>query len=77
VLADSNTIVNKWKNYFSLLLNTRNVTDVRQIEIHTAKQLASGTSNLQVEIAIANMKSINLRAVIKFRQNYIKQVVNR
>jgi hypothetical protein len=36
LLADSNTILNRWKSYFSQLLNVHNVSDVRQIEIHTA-----------------------------------------
>jgi hypothetical protein len=36
LLADSHNILNRWKNYFSRLLNVRNVGDVRQIEVHTA-----------------------------------------
>jgi hypothetical protein len=36
LLADSHNILNRWKNYFSQLLNVHNVSDVRQIEIHTA-----------------------------------------
>jgi hypothetical protein len=28
--ADSHSILNKWKNYFSQLLNVHNVSDVRQ-----------------------------------------------
>jgi hypothetical protein len=35
LLADSN-IIYRCKSYFSQLLNGRNVSDVRQIEIHTA-----------------------------------------
>jgi hypothetical protein len=31
LLADSNDIVNKWKSYFTHLLNVHNVSDVRQI----------------------------------------------
>jgi hypothetical protein len=31
LLADSRNILNRWKNYFSQLLNVRNVSDVRQI----------------------------------------------
>jgi hypothetical protein len=34
LLADSNNILNRWKNYFSRLLNAHNVSDVRQIEVH-------------------------------------------
>jgi hypothetical protein len=34
LLADSHNILNRWKNYFSQLLNVQNVSDVRQIEVH-------------------------------------------
>jgi hypothetical protein len=43
-------------NYFSQLLNVHNVSDVRQIEVHTAEPLAPGSSRLEVEIAIAKLK---------------------
>jgi hypothetical protein len=36
LLADSHKILNRWKNYFPQLLNVHSVSDVRQIEIHTA-----------------------------------------
>jgi hypothetical protein len=32
LLADSHNILNRWKNYFSQLLNVHNVSDVRQIQ---------------------------------------------
>jgi hypothetical protein len=35
----SHNILNRWKNYFSRLLNVHRVNDVRQTEIHTAKPL--------------------------------------
>jgi hypothetical protein len=35
--ADSHNILYRWKNYFSQLLNVHRVSDVRQIEIRTAK----------------------------------------
>jgi hypothetical protein len=56
LLADSHNILNSWKNYFSQLLNVHNVSDVRQIEVHTAKPLVPGPSSLEVEIAIAKLK---------------------
>jgi hypothetical protein len=34
LLADSHNILNKWKNYFSQLMNVHRVSDVRQIEIY-------------------------------------------
>jgi hypothetical protein len=56
LLANSNNILNRWKNYFSQLLKVHNVSDVRQIEIHMAKPLVPGSSHLEVEIAIAKLK---------------------
>jgi hypothetical protein len=46
LLADSHNILNRWKKYFSHLLNVRNISDVRQIEVHTAEPLVPGPSGL-------------------------------
>jgi hypothetical protein len=59
LLADSHNILNRWKNYFSQLLNVHNVSDVMQIEVHTADPLVPGPSRLEVEIAIAKLKKYN------------------
>jgi hypothetical protein len=56
VLADSNTIVNRWKSYLCQLLNVHNISYVRQIEIHTAEPLVPSPSRLEVEISIAKLK---------------------
>jgi hypothetical protein len=61
LLADSNSNSDRWKNYFSQLLNVHNVSDVRQIEVHTAEPLVSGPSRLEVEIAIAKLKKYKSR----------------
>jgi hypothetical protein len=36
LLANSHNILNRWKNYFSQLLNVHNVSDARQIKVHMA-----------------------------------------
>jgi hypothetical protein len=56
VFADSHCILNRWKNYFSQLLNVHNVSNVRQIEVNTAEPLVPGSSRLEVEIAVAKLK---------------------
>jgi hypothetical protein len=66
LLADSHNILNRWKNYFSQLLNVHNVSDVGQIEVHKAEPLVPGPSRLEVKIAIVKLKSINHQVVIKF-----------
>jgi hypothetical protein len=48
LLADSNNNENRWKRYFSQLLNVHNVSDVRQIETHTAEPLVPGPTYLEV-----------------------------
>jgi hypothetical protein len=56
LLEDSHNIFNRWKNYFSQLLNVPNVSDARHMNVHTAEPLVPGRSHLQVEIAIAKLK---------------------
>jgi hypothetical protein len=56
LLANSHNILNRWKNYFSQLLNVHNASDVRQLEVHTAEPLVPGPSHLEVEVAIAKFK---------------------
>jgi hypothetical protein len=56
LLADSHNILNRWKNYFSQLLNVHNVSDVRQIEVCIVEPLVHPPIHLEVEIAIAKLK---------------------
>jgi hypothetical protein len=37
-------------------LNVHDVSDVRQIEIHTAEPLLTGPSHFEVEISVAKLK---------------------
>jgi hypothetical protein len=48
--------LNKWKNYFSQLLNVHNVSDVRQTEAHTAELLVPVPVVLRLKIAITKLK---------------------
>jgi hypothetical protein len=52
-LADSHNMLNRRKHYFSQLLNVHNVSDVRQIEVHTATPLVPSLSCLEAETAFA------------------------
>jgi hypothetical protein len=49
LVADSCNILSRCKNYFSQSLNVHRVSDVRQIEVHTAKPLVPGPSRLVVK----------------------------
>jgi hypothetical protein len=42
--------------YFSQLLDVHNVSDVRQIGVHTTEPLVPGPSHFEVEIAIVKLK---------------------
>jgi hypothetical protein len=44
------------EDYLSQLLNVRNVSGVRQIELHTTEPLLPGPSHLEVQISIATLK---------------------
>jgi hypothetical protein len=68
-LADSHNVLNWWKNYCSQLFNIHRVSDVRQIEIHTAEPLVPYPSPFKAEIAIAKFKTYIYRQVaIIFQQ---------
>jgi hypothetical protein len=58
LLADSHSILNRWKNYFGQLLNVHGVNDVRQTEIRTAEPLVPEPSFSEVEIAIEKLSAI-------------------
>jgi hypothetical protein len=56
LLADSHSIINKWKHYFCQLLNVHTVSEVRQTEVHMAEPLMPDLSPFKVEIVIARLK---------------------
>ena len=57
LVADSHSIVGRWRNYFSQLFNVHGVKDVGQAEIHTAEALVPEPSTSEVELAIDKIKS--------------------
>jgi hypothetical protein len=56
LVADCNSILTKWRNYFSQLLNVHGDNDVKHTEIHTAEPLVHESSAFEVETAIKNLK---------------------
>ena len=57
LVADSHSIMARWRSYFSQILNVHGVSDVRQAEIHTAEPLVPEPSALEVELTIEKLKS--------------------
>ena len=57
MVADFHSIMARWRNYFSQLLNVHGVNDVRQAEIHTTEPLVPEPSAFGFELAIEKLKS--------------------
>jgi len=57
LVADSHTVVARWRNYFSHLFNMHGVKDVGQAEIHTAEPIVPESSASEFELAIDKPKS--------------------
>jgi hypothetical protein len=87
LLADSHNNLNRWKNYFSQLLNVRRDSDVRQIEIRTAEPLVPDSSPSKVAIAIAKLQRYKfpgsdqipaelIQAVCETLQSAIHKLIN-
>ena len=49
LLGDSSSIVTRWRNYFSQLLNVHAVNDVKHTDIHTAEPLMPEPTAFEVE----------------------------
>jgi hypothetical protein len=74
-LSERYNVLSRWKNYFSQLLNVHKFSDIRQTDIHTAVPLVRDPSPFENEIVIAVLKKYKSPAVIKFRQDLLKQEV--
>jgi len=57
LVADSHSIVARWRNYFSQVFNVQGVKDVRQAETHTTEPLVPEPSAAEFELAIDKLKS--------------------
>ena len=57
LVADSHSIVARWRNYFSQLFNAHGVKDAGQVEIPTAEPLIPEPSAFEVDLAIDKLKS--------------------
>ena len=56
LVADSHSILARWRNHFSQLLHIHWVNDVRQTELHTAKQLVPEPSAFELETFTEKLK---------------------
>jgi hypothetical protein len=56
-VADFQSILARWRNYFFQLLNVHGVNDVWQTEIHIAEPLVPEPRASEVELAVEKLKS--------------------
>jgi hypothetical protein len=56
LVADSHSVLVRWRNHFSQLLNIHGVNDVRQSEIPTKEPLMPEPSAFEFELDIENLK---------------------
>ena len=57
LVADSRSILARWGNYFSQLLNVHAVNDIGQAETHTEEPLVQEPSVFEVELGIEKLKN--------------------
>jgi hypothetical protein len=55
-VTDSHSILARWRNHFSQLLNIHGVNDVKQTEVQTAEPLVPEPSAFESEMAIGKLK---------------------
>jgi hypothetical protein len=63
LVADSHSILARWRNHFSQLSNVHGVNDIRQTEIHTAAPLVPENKCPETELAIEKLKSHKLPGI--------------
>ena len=57
LVADSHSILARWRNYFSQLFNVHGVNEIGQAETHTAEPLVPESSVFEMELAIEKLKN--------------------
>jgi hypothetical protein len=72
LLVDFHSILYRWRNHFSQLLNVHAVSDVRQTEIHPAASLVPEPSAFEVKMAIENLKRYKSPATDQLPAELIK-----
>jgi len=74
LVADSHStsILARWRDYFSQILNVHGVNNVRQKEIHTAEPLVPEPSASEVELAIEKLISHKSPGIDQIPAGFIK-----
>jgi hypothetical protein len=72
LVADSHSILARWRNHFFQLLNVHGVNDVRQTERHKAEPLVPEPSDSEFEMAIENLKRHKSPGIDQIPAEHIK-----
>jgi hypothetical protein len=75
-LAYFHNILNRWEEYFSLLLNVQTVSGIRKIEKHTAELLITERSAFEFQIDIVYLKWYKSKGIKQIPSELIKQEIN-
>ena len=73
LVTGSYSILARWREYFSQLLNVHGVHEVRQTETHTAEPLVPEPSAFEVDLAIEKLKSHKSPGVDQIPAELIKE----
>jgi hypothetical protein len=69
---DSHSILARWRNHFSQLLNVQGTRKLRQTKIHTAEPLVFEPSTSEVEMAIEKVKGHKSPSIDQIAAEFIK-----
>jgi len=72
LVTDSHSILARWMNHFSQLLNVHGVSDVRQTEILTTELLVPEPSTYEVEMATEKLKRHRSPGIDQIPAEFIK-----
>jgi hypothetical protein len=72
LVADCHSILARWRNHFSQLLNIHEVNYVKQTEVNTAEPLVPELSAFEVEMAIEKLKIHKSPGIDQIRAELIK-----
>jgi hypothetical protein len=69
LVSDYHSILARWRNHFSQLLNIHGVNDVRETNIHATEPLVPEPSAFEVQLDIEKLKGHSQYVLIKSQQN--------
>jgi hypothetical protein len=72
VILQIHSVLNRWKNFFSQVLNVHGVHVVGQMDVHTAEPLVPEPSLVDVEIGIGTLKSYKSPGTVQILAELIR-----